>query len=326
MSQSIPQICYLGHPGFHMLGEPLFRLSEGTRIASMVVQLDGHDAVLPLRAVAREFRVDPESADGKMLTLIEQALEFVVSLRFGDKLPSELYGGEASWEPTEADRRIAASRVRYSLVRCVFAPSSKSTSVSGGGAPGWEDEPKNRALLKQAITDAASLLDGSDEAEVTTRVASTCEEMAYIETMRRALGRGVNILREKLLHLPTDELPVSRREIINQVQTLARAGIKQIMGRFEEADARLEDVLALLRDLPAAIAGLHRQRDWLFRTNLAWSTVFADWEAAPKHFDEFVMKAVERTYIFLAPRFMTFQEWNATAVKLQATKIKAKVW
>ena len=110
MSQTIPQICYLSHAGFRMLGDPIFRLSEGTKVPSMVIRLEGQEAVLPLGSVAREFRVDAESADGQMLTLIEQALDFVVSIKIGDKLPSELNGGAASWEPTAQDRRIAASR------------------------------------------------------------------------------------------------------------------------------------------------------------------------------------------------------------------------
>jgi hypothetical protein len=326
MSESVPQICHLSHAGFRMLGEPMFRLSEGTRIPSMVIQLEGQDAVLPLQSVAREFKVAPESADGRMLTLIEQALEFVVTLKLGDKLPSELNGGAASWEPTAQDRRIASSRVRHNLVRCVFARLGRSVVISGGGDPGWEDVPKNQALLRQAIAGAAAQLDGADEADVTARVASLCEEMAYIETMRRTLARGIDTLRAKLLQLPAGEIPVSQRETVNQVQTLAHTGIKEIMSRFDEVDVRLDDVLTMLRDLPAVIAGLRRQRDWLFRTSRAWGTVFSDWAAAPKHFDEFVLKAVERTYLFLAPRFMSFQEWTTTAAKLKKTAIKAKVW
>ena len=53
----------------------------------MVVQLSSQEAVLPLKSVAREFRIEPNSADGQMLELIEQALDFVVALRIGDKLP-----------------------------------------------------------------------------------------------------------------------------------------------------------------------------------------------------------------------------------------------
>jgi hypothetical protein len=326
MSQTVPQICQLSHAGFRMLGEPVFRLSEGTRIASMVVQLESQDAVLPLRSVAREFRIDPASSDGQMLNLIEQALDFVVSLKLGDNLPSELTGGAASWEPNEQDRRIAASRVRYNLVRCVFARMGTPVALSGGGAAGWEEEPKNRVLLQQAITGAAEQLDGTDIADVTTRVASISEEMAYIEAMRRALARGISSLRDKLLHVPIGEVPMSQQATVKQVQLLAKTGIKEITNRFDGVDARLDDTLAMLRDLPTVIAGLRRQRDWLFRTNRAWGAVFADWAAAPKHYDEFLLKVVERTYLFLAPRFMSFQEWTTAEAKMKKAGIRATVW
>ncbi|HEX4367713.1 MAG TPA: hypothetical protein VH023_12825 [Rhodopila sp.] len=324
MSQNAPQICYLSHAGFRMLGEPVFRLSEGARIPSMVVQLDSQEAVLPLQSIAREFRVDPTSADGQMLTLIEQALEFVVSLKLGDKLPSELNGGEASWEPNAQDRRAAASRVRHNLVRSVFARLGKRVTISG--TVGWEDDPKSHTLLREAITHAAAQIDGVDETEVTTRVASISEEMAYIEAMRRPLTRGITNMREKLLHLDSGEVPISQQETFKQVQSLARLGIKEVMTRFDQVDVRLDDFLGVLRDIPAAIGGLRRQRDWLFRTNRAWTAVFTDWEAAPKHFNEFLLRVVERTYVFLAPRFMTFQEWTTAEAKMQKSTLRAKTW
>ncbi len=326
MSQAAPQICYLSHAGFRMLGEPVFRLSEGTRIPSMVVRLDSQEAVLPLQSVAREFRIDPESADGQMLILIEQALDFVVALKPGDKLPSDLNGGTASWDPHEQDRRIAASRVRHNLVRCVSARLGKTVAIGGGGAPGWEDVPKHRALLREAIRDAGIQLDGLDEADVSTRVASICEEMAYIEAMRRALARGIGGVREKLLHLDAGEVPVSKQETVKQVQTLARVGISEITSRFDDVDSRLDDLLAVLRDIPTAITALRRQRDWLFRTNRAWTSVFTDWANAPKHYDEFLLKVIERTYLFLAPRYMSFQEWTTAEARMQKAAVRAKVW
>ena len=150
-----------------MLGEPFFRLSAGTKVPSMVVQLENQEAVLPLRSIAREFGLDPESPDGQMLKLIEQALQYVAVLKFGDKLPSELYGGQASWEPTRLDQRNADSRVRQNLVRCVLARMGDTATIKGADAPGWEEEPSNRTLLKKAIAGAASLIEGTNEEEIT---------------------------------------------------------------------------------------------------------------------------------------------------------------
>jgi hypothetical protein len=214
--------------------------------------------------------------------------------------------------------------VRHNLVRSVFARLGKRVTITA--APGWEDQPQHQDFLREAITAAAAQLDGLGDEEVTTRVGSISEEMAYIEAMRRPLSRGVTNMRDKLLHIDSGEIPISQQETFKQVQSLARLGIKEVMSRFDEVDVRLDDFLGVLRDIPTAITGLRRQRDWLFRTNRAWTAVFTDWEAAPKHFNEFLLRVVERTYVFLAPRFMTFQEWTTAESKFKKTTLKATVW
>jgi hypothetical protein len=244
----------------------------------------------------------------------------------GDKLPSELNGGQASWEPNEQDCRIALSRVRHNLVRCVFARMGKTIAITGAAVPGWEEDPKNRVLLQQAIAGAATQLDGTDVAEVTERIASLSAELAYIEHMRRDLTRGMAGLREKLLSIDVAQAPPGRHDTVAQVQVLARRGLAEITRRFDEVDGRFDDVPSVLRDVPTAVAWLRGQRDWLFRTNHAWEAIFADWARAPRHFDEFLWKIVERTYLFLAPRFMSFQDWTIKDARVQQQKIRAKVW
>ena len=181
-------------------------------------------------------------------------------------------------------------------------------------------------ILQQAIAEAAAEIDGTDAAEIAARVASISEEMAYIESMRRTLTRGISGMRDKLFGTKTDDVPVSRQETVKQVQALTRRGLTEIMSRFDDVDVRLDDVLAMLRDMPAAIGWLRRQRDWLFRTNHAWKAVFTDWGNAPNHFDDFLWKVVERTYLFLAPRFMSFQDWMVKDARAKADSVRAKVW
>ncbi len=308
-----------------MLGEPVFRLSEGQRLPSMVVQIDNHEAVLPLRSIAHEFRIEPDSADGQMLALIEQALEFVVVLHLGEALPSELDSGEASWTPTLLDRQLAASRFWHELVRSMTARSGHGAKISAV-SPGWENIPPNHELLRAAIQAAAGELGGLDAGEITERAAAISGEMAYVETMRRALMRGMSDPRDKLFPPLSAPIPAVRREMLQQVQTLARRGMKEINRRLDEADVPLDDTLGMLRDPPAAIEGLRVQRDRLFRLNRAWEPVFADWARMSGHVDDFFWQAVERTYAFLAPRFMSFQEWAIVGGRPKATGLRGKVW
>ena len=325
MNQITPQVCQLTHPGFRLLGEPVFRLSGGSQVPSMVVELESQAAVLPLRSIAREFGLEPDSADGKMLKLIEEALDFVVAVRIGDTLPSELQG-IASWEPVDQDLRVAASRTWHALVRCVFARTGQSFTIPGGPALGWEADPANQPLAREAIAGAACQLGEISPDETRARVASVIVELAFIESLRRMLTRGISGIADKLMRSSLRELPAGRRETLKQVQLLARRGIADITKRFDEVDAELDDVLLMLNDVPATIAEMRRKRDWLFRTNHAWTPIFNDWAEASTSMDDLIWKAVERSYLFLAPRYMVFQEWTANPVLPKSQPAVVKVW
>jgi hypothetical protein len=320
-----PQICYLSHPSFRMLGEPLFRLSDGPKAPSMIVKLDGQTAVLPLKSLAREFGIAAESPDGIMLKMIEQALDYVVMIKPGDTFPPELAGG-SSWEPTEHDRMVASSLMWHSLVRCVFHKLGRPYKIEGGVKPGWEAEPVNQPLAKEAIDIAAKLLGIDDRDRTEARVALVISELGYIEALRRMLSRGIAWITEKLIQRPTGDAAASRIEALKQVQSLARRGIEEINSRFEEIDVMMDDVLSLLEDTGATMADLKRRRDWLHRTNHAWTPLFTDWANAPTHADEFLWKTVERSYLFLAPRYMPFKEWSMVVSDFKAKKPVTQVW
>jgi hypothetical protein len=110
------------------------------------------------------------------------------------------------------------------------------------------------------------------------------------------------------------------------VQTLALRGLKEITRRLEEADARLDDPPAMLRDPPDAVDWLRRQRDTLFRVNRAWEPVFKAWAGASGQVDDFMWRVVETTYAFLAPRFMSVQEWAVVDAKPKQAAPRAQVW
>lgn len=111
-----PERCTLQHAVFTSFGEPLFRRSEADATPSMVVQLGDREALLSLRSLQREFGIADESADGRMLGLIAEALNFVHTLKLGDRLPDEVLTGQASWQPDPAHIHIAATRLKLGLV------------------------------------------------------------------------------------------------------------------------------------------------------------------------------------------------------------------
>jgi hypothetical protein len=162
--------------------------------------------------------------------------------------------------------------VWHGFVRCVFARMHKTVSINGGAVAGREEDGQNRAVLQQAISGAAELIEGTDDGEIESRVETLNGEMAYIECMRRTLVRGISLPREKLLRIKLAEVTLTRQETVKQVQTLARRGLVEITNRFDAIDQRMDDVLAMVRDPPPAVSWQRAQRDWLFRTNHAWTS------------------------------------------------------
>jgi hypothetical protein len=106
----------LVHRGFAMFGAALFRRAETDSTPVMVVTLGERQVALPLRSLQREFGIENDTPDGRMLGLIAAALDFVSVVRIGDALPLDVCTGEASWEPSAMHLTLASTRPRMQLV------------------------------------------------------------------------------------------------------------------------------------------------------------------------------------------------------------------
>ncbi len=116
IASNTPQICHLLHPVFHAAPGVAFRRAAVDGALLMVMALGEREAAVPLRAIQREFRIAADSEDGRMLGLIETALDHVPTLALGDALPSEILTGAASWEPAPHHLWLAAARLRAGLL------------------------------------------------------------------------------------------------------------------------------------------------------------------------------------------------------------------
>jgi len=113
---AVPDRCVLKHQVFTMLGTVSFRRARADGMPVMVVTLGEREAVVPLRALQREFGIADDTPDGRMLGLIVESLDYVCGLSLGDRLPSEVLSGRASWEPSLEHRKRAFSIVRMQLI------------------------------------------------------------------------------------------------------------------------------------------------------------------------------------------------------------------
>ncbi len=304
-------VCLLRHAVFGALARISFRraVSDGTPV--MVMPMGDMEASVPLRSLQREFGIDDDSADGRMLGLIAESLDYVSFLQPGDPIPAEVLSGLASWQPAPSHRLAAAGRLRLQLLRLLDA-----------------DCPIASAMLKQL--DGDKLLRGPAETggghaaqgDVIARFEQLSDELAFIEALRHRLHRRVQALTARLHRLGGRRQDGERTHMLIQVQRLSQIGLQRIAGRFEEVDAQTGDILAALGNMRGQQAFIRSNRDWLYRCQRAWDPVLASWEERGATLDPAMWQLIASTYQFLAPRYMPVQEWRVALARNPARRRK----
>jgi hypothetical protein len=312
--------CVLDNPVFTRLGLARFRRAESDGAPAMVVAFGDSFAALPLRSLQREFGIDDASADGRMLGLIAESLDFVAGLTIGDKLPSEVLSGSASWQPDARHQQIAAARLRMQLLAWIDPAMATAEAAQPSSLDRLETDPNLRATVQRAFVQAAKALDLPGPQEVMQLVADTANELSYIEALRETFLRRVQSMVAQLDRLTTGNLNVDRQTALTRIRGLAHLALNQITGRFTEVEMQTSEVLATLRHAERHRSFIRLHRDWLYRSSRAWEPILAEWDGVAPGLDEILWTRLNRTYQFLAPRFMPVQEWFAMGTPATARK------
>jgi hypothetical protein len=295
----------------------------------MVVKLGERDAAIPLRSLQREFSIEDDSDDGRMLALVAQSLDFVAGMRIGDPLPAEVLTGDASWKPDEMHLRVANARLQWQLVAWLNSGTGDDeANLSLDALVQLTEDPVRKQQVQQAFSKAAEALGLETPDAVIQLVEELAQELAFIEALRDRLLRRVKGMMAKLNHVAqTYRGDSSHLETLTQVRRLTSAALKQIARRFDELDAQTGEVMAALRNADSQRTFIRSNRDWLYRTQRAWQTLLAEWDCAGTSFDEGMMLLLNRSYQFLAPRFMPVTEWIAVLRHHgKRNKVRQMVW
>lgn len=297
-------LCRLDHPIFATLGAISFRRADSDGAPSMVMQLGEREAVVPLRALQREFAIADDSDDGRMLALIAESLDYVSILRPGDVLPGEVLDGTASWQPEARHRALAASRLRGQLLAWI-------DQTADGAAARLDGDAALRQRVQRAFEQAALALALPDARAVVALVENLAEELSYIEALRDLLLRRVEVM---IAHVGRGVANFrgdgARLETLTQVNRLGEVARGQLAARFQEVDARSSEVMVALRNIESQQAFIRSNRDLLYRALRGWEPILAGWVALPTLLDDAFWALVVRSYQFLAPRYMPVQEWQ----------------
>ena len=303
--------CILVNPIFTRLGAATFRRAESDGAPVMVVPLGDGIAALPIRSLQREFAIEDDSPDGRMLGLIAESLDFVAGLALGDPLPSEVLTGEASWQPAVKHQQLAAARLRQQLLSWVDPAAAEEPPPS---LERMETDPALRAAVQRAFEQAAQELGLADPREAMDLLAAIASELAYIEALRERFLRRVQSMVVRLDGLSHGAVVnMERQAALSRIRRLAHIALDQVASRFAEVDDQTGEVLATLRDADSHRTFIRAHRDWLYRSSRAWEPILAEWDTAMAGLDESSWQRLTRTYQFLAPRFMPVQEWFSAA-------------
>ncbi len=306
-----PDRCELQHQVFSSLGEVHFRLSSTDGLPMMALRLGEREAQFPLESLRREYAIGKDSADGRMLDLIGSALDFVSSLQPGDKLPSEVRTGEASWKPSASHLRLVTARLRLDL--CAWLePDGRWAKVAR------DDESLQRAAINTILRDEAEAAAGQaamtlgigSGADVTRMIEGLARELAYIEALRERLLSRVADLCRRVAGLMRDRGRMGTSfDNLSQVHRLLGIAVRQILQRFEDVDTQTAGIENMLRNLDAQRGFIRSNRDWLYRSQRAWEPILDRWTRTSNVDDTGPL--LTETYQFLAPRFMPTTAWRA---------------
>ncbi len=308
----VPERCEFQHKVFTTLGTVRFRRSATDGVPMMAVKLGEREAMLPLDSLKREFCIEPDSADGRMLDLIGSALNFVACVAPGDRLPPEVCTGAASWAPGADHMLIAATRLQLDLVTWQMPASRWSkagrevmTLLRLAEDPAWQEEVRAVACV------AAPQLGQPNADGVLGLMADLSQELAFIEALRERLQDRVVRLCRRLSRLLQDRhRPAGSFDTLSQVHRLASAAAKQIVNRFEDVHAQTGEVASLLRNVENQRSFIRSNRDWLYRTQRAWEPVLDRWVRSAALPANEMGALLNATYQFLAQRSLPGTAWQ----------------
>jgi len=315
----------LDHWLFKKLEGVRFHLHQSNHQPGMSINMAKSEAFLTINAVRKEFSIPNDSADGRMLTRIADALKYVKGLLIGDPLPKEILTGEASWNITPRHIAIAHQRVALKLVMLVS--TDQPTTSDPAELLKLADDPEVKKKVNESFSVAAVELGMQPEQkeEVIEYVNTLAQELGYLEALRdkfvtiQTMRERIQAVRKVCSSKPT------LRESADQVARLMERAHGEYTVMFDDIDKRTAEVMPMLRSLDDTIETIRKIRDDLYIRFRVWDELLARWSEGHVEYSMKIGQLLADTHQFLAPRFMTFTDWTAQAREEQKRRTKLRI-
>ena len=300
------------------MAEAYFRLSEqDPDLPVMMVPFAENNVALPFDGLRKEFGIEKDSADDKMLELVAEGLNFVVLLRPGDPIPAELLTGAPSAEISPDHRQIAYHRLTMQLVTWVTGDESLITDRDQLAQ--IAEDPSTKKRVNEGLGEAAKKLglQAGEKEKVLELMGRLADDLAAVEALRDRFQR-IEVMDGKIQDLrgviKSQQIMI---ELLDPVARLMTTAAKQFREEFDEIDAQTGEIIALLKNIDSQLVYIREKRNDLHKRLMAWDEILDAWDKAKIEDSEPTLKLLRETYRFLAPRFMAVDEW-ALVTKAQA--------
>ena len=173
-----------------------------------------------------------------------------------------------------------------------------------------DEDPGLRQQIQEAFQRAAEALGLPSKDAVIEQLETLAFELAFIEALRERLLDRVRAMAGWIARAAwAGRSEVGQRGALERVRYLSTEALRQLGHRFEEQDAQAGEVMAVLRHIDSHRGFIRSNRDWLYRSHMAWEPVLAEWDKIGAASEEDRRVLLARTYQFLAPRYMPVTEW-----------------
>lgn len=284
-------------PGAH------FMLDGPDKKPVFAVTMGEGEAKIQISALCTEFKIPCDSQDGRLIELAIKGLRHVPDIRPGDKIPTEVLDGTASWSVLPRHKQLAERRLQAQLVSWVGGKETVLTQADDLAM--FLEQIENKEKIREAFGKAAEALGLAKDnpAPVLERIEVLSRELCYIEALRDKF-REISGLDERLGaiggHAKADR---RTRADVDRVRSMLKHAAAQFTAIFRKADACTGKIIAALERLGDVVSFIRETRDDLHFMSLEWEPILKIWRAITVPNATSTFRALDQTYRFLATRF-----------------------
>ncbi|MHB1204096.1 MAG: hypothetical protein ACYCZX_00900 [Rhodospirillaceae bacterium] len=278
-------------------------IGQGTaRTPMFSIDLGDTEGLLSISALKRQFKIEPDSPDDRMIALAMRGLNYVADIRPGDNIPNEILTGKASWTIDQRHTEIARKRLEMQLLASV--DKKQVTLHDTREITAYLEQTENKAKLRQAFRAAATAMGrpADDHGHVLEQLGAIARELAYIEALREWFLQVGSLNKKVPLVLKAYDSDRRLKGELVQMLALLPPAIKEYRTIFAAVDAESGDIIAALTAIAEKIAVIRDRRDQLHGLTLVWRDIVAEWKGFSREQAPRYLSSAQATYRFLATR------------------------